>query len=535
MLFDKIKLNYPNIWIKDVDYSRMVDIITSTIDREYFTIDFNSGFSQLVDGNWKSVLVKNYMQEMTGGPDYITTNDPQIALIWLAENASKISKNITYFINVIGDPNNLIIPFSGHLANFKHQYRSAFWQDDLSLMPIQFVFISSQECPKEYIHYFNVIEDIYPTAEEIATIINHINSAAHDSLADQEDVKDLVSASFGLTESQIIDLCLSSVVNTKKLNAKYIYDSKMSSIKRDGILEIIKPQISFDNIGGLDNIKDIIRRTAALRANQQQAASFGVTPIRRLLMVGIPGTGKSAICQATAKELNLDLARTGISQVMNSFIGQSEANMRAVFKQIRAMSPLCVWIDEFGRDLSGGSSSSHVDGGTTDRVHGEFLTGLQELPEETFLMCAANQLDALRPEMLRADRFDKIFFVGLPSFAERRSIFEINLGKIKTDHQYNYDELADASVYMTGAEIVSLIKEVKFYVVSGELRPINTKDILKHIPTVKNTIWIKHQDMVKSMYEYALAQWDWASSDQMNDASVILGRTKPKNRQVVWQ
>ena len=131
--------------------------------------------------------------------------------------------------------------------------------------------------------------------------------------------------------------------------------------------------------------------------------------------MGIPGTGKSAICEATANALGLDLARTGVSQVMNSFVGQSEANMRAVFNQIKVMAPLCVWIDEFGRDMSGGQSSSHVDGGTTDRVHGEFLTGLQELPENVFLICAANQIENLKPEMLRAERFDKIIFVGLPS------------------------------------------------------------------------------------------------------------------------
>ena len=282
--------------------------------------------------------------------------------------------------------------------------------------------------------------------------------------------------------------------------------------------------MSFADIGGLDNIKDIIRRTAVLWNDPERAKSFGITPIRRMLMVGIPGTGKSAICQATANELGLDLARTGISQVMNSFIGQSEANMRAVFKQIKLMSPLCVWIDEFGRDLSGGSSSSHVDGGTTDRVHGEFLTGLQELPEETFLLCAANQLEALRPEMLRADRFDKIMFVGLPSFEERKHIFHIHLSKIDTNHDYNYDELADASVYMTGAEIVSLIRETKFYVTSESFRPIETKDVLHFIPRTKNTIWLKHNDMVMSMYQYALEQWDWASTSQMEDARMILGK-----------
>lgn len=534
-MFSKIKLNYPSIWIKDPDYDRMIEMITSTIDRNYYKVDFINGFSNLVDDEWKPVLVRNPAFEMTGGPEYVTTHDLQIVLDYLNNNYLASPKPVTFFLNIVTDPAMLLAGIAGIISHYKSIYRKAFWSDDLSLMPLQFVVVSPHDCPEEYVHLFNVLQEIYPSAQEIATIVNHINSAAHDRLIEDHNIKDVVNAGLGLAESEFIDLCLESISKTSKLDAKFIYDVKMSSIKRNGILEIIKPTMSFDNIGGLDNIKDIIRRTATLRANSQQAQAFGITPIRRLLMVGIPGTGKSAICQATAHELNLDLARTGISQVMNSFIGQSEANMRAVFKQIKAMSPLCVWIDEFGRDLSGGSSSSHVDGGTTDRVHGEFLTGLQELPEETFLMCAANQLEALRPEMLRADRFDKIFFVGLPAYEERKTIFHIHLSKIETDHAYDYDALAEGSMFMTGAEIVSLIKEVKFYVVSESFRPINTTDILHHIPKIKNTIWIKHQDMVKSMYEYALAQWDWASSDQMEDANIILGRVsyKPKSK-VLW-
>lgn len=536
ILFDKIKLNYPNIWIKDNDFSRTLEIITSTVERTFYTIDFIKGYSTLVDNEWKSILVKNPAAEMTGGAPYITTHDLGLAIHDMMEQHKANPTPTTFFINVVGDPNQVLNMLAAHASYFKGSYRKAFWADDINQMPIQFIFVSSQECPKEYIHLFSIVEDIYPSAEEIASIVNHINTASHDRLIADHDLKDVVNAGLGLTESEFIDLCLTSIVNTQKIDAKFIYETKMASIKRNGILEIIKPTMSFENIGGLDNIKDIIRRTAALRNDHQKAKSFGITPIRRLLMVGIPGTGKSAICQATAHELGLDLARTGISQVMNSFIGQSEANMRAVFKQIKAMNPLCVWIDEFGRDLSGGSSSSHVDGGTTDRVHGEFLTGLQELPEETFLMCAANQLEALRPEMLRADRFDKIFFVGLPAFDERKTIFRIHLSKIDTDHQYDYDALAEASIYMTGAEIVSLIKEVKFYVVSDDFRPINTQDILTHIPKIKNTIWIKHQSMVVSMYEYALAQWDWASSAQMEDANIILGKTSTKkSTKVVWQ
>lgn len=535
MLLDKIKLGYPNIWIKTSDPLRTQDIVLSTSNRDFYTIDFSLGFSKYVNNTWKSVLVENPAFEVTGGDKYITTFDNQVALNYLLTQTTSPS---TYIFNIIGKPDAVIPNFAGFLAHFKHSYRTAFWQDDLSQMPLQFIFLSTQDCPEDYLSYFNIIEDSIPTREELYTIVSHINTSAHDTLVHQEEIKDVVNAGLGLTESQFIDLCLTSVLSTSSINAKYIYDQKMSSIKKNGILEIIKPKITFDDIGGLDNVKDIIRRTAVLWSNRDKANAYGITPIRRLLMVGIPGTGKSAICQATANELGLDLARTGISQVMNSFIGQSEANMRAVFAQIKAMSPLCVWIDEFGRDLSGGGSSSHVDGGTTDRVHGEFLTGLQELPDETFLMCAANQLDALRPEMLRADRFDKIVFVGLPSHEERKHIFNIHLSQIDTDHIYDLDALADASKYFTGAEIVAAIRETKFYVTTETFRPITTRDLLSYIPKNKNIIWLKHNQMVMDMYSYAYEQWDWASTDQYEDAKILLGKssnTVKPSANIAWK
>jgi SpoVK/Ycf46/Vps4 family AAA+-type ATPase len=219
---------------------------------------------------------------------------------------------------------------------------------------------------------------------------------------------------------------------------------------------------------------------------------------------------------------------------MNSYIGQSEQNMRLVFKQIHAMSPLCVWIDEFGRDLSGGTSSSHVDGGTTDRVHGEFLTGLQELPDNVFLMCAANQLEHLKPEMMRADRFDKIMFVGLPSFNERKDIVSIYLSDIQTDHKYDLNLISNATQYFTGAEIKSLIKEVKFYISSSELRPITTSDIVAYAPNMKNILWNKSRQMIQDLYKTALEQWDWASTEQLEDAKMVINpmrsvaKTSPK-------
>ncbi len=526
-MFDKIKLGYPNLWIQSSDPSRVTDIITSTISRNFYSIDFVNGFSKFVDGQWKPVLVPNPAFPDMSTESHTTTFDPQVALHYLMTDKS-ITRS-TYIVNIPSSPAEAISPYSSVLSHFKSLYRTAFWSDDIAAMPLQFIFVSALECPEDFAHLFTILEDSYPTPQELSTIVTHINEAAHDRLLPDTSIKDVVNAGIGLSESQFIDLCLMSVVNHSKIDPKYIYDVKMANIKKNGILEIVKPAISFADIGGLDNIKDIIRRTSVLRKDQQRTASFGVTPIRRLLMVGVPGTGKSAICQATAKELDLDLARTGISQVMNSFIGQSEANMRSVFKQIKAMSPLCVWIDEFGRDLSGGTSSSHVDGGTTDRVHGEFLTGLQELPDNVFLMCAANQLEHLKPEMLRADRFDKIMFVGLPGFNERRDILSIYLSDIETDHVFNLDAISNATQYFTGAEIKSLIKEVKFYVSSSELRAINTSDILSYAPKMRNILWNKSRQMIQDLYKNALDQWDWASSEQLQDAKLVLNPSRSTN------
>ena len=404
------------------------------------------------------------------------------------ENKNEVVLNLMF--DVFSNPDGFVEMYAGLFNNANVIYREAFWSNDLASMPIQYIIVSHFSAPENFAHLFNSIETEYPSIEDFVTVLAHINSSSNNQLV-TSDYKAIASSALGLSETEFINLALTSVLETGEVSADYIYEQKMSSVKKNGILEIIKPQITFDNIGGLDFIKDLIARNANLWHNPEQAKQFGISPIRRMLMVGIPGTGKSAICEATANALGLDLARTGISQVMNSYIGQSEANMRAVFKQINAMAPLCVWIDEFGRDLSGGQSSSQVDGGTTDRVHGEFLTGLQELPENVFLMCAANQLEHLKPEMLRADRFDKILFVGLPSLEERQSIFSIYLSGIDTPHVYNTEALANATQYFTGAEIKSLISEVKFFVSSSELRAINTQDILSHVSKMRNILWNK--------------------------------------------
>jgi AAA+ superfamily predicted ATPase len=515
MLYQQMQLGVPALWIQTKDFIRVSELVLKFKSRNYYTIT-NGAFSLYADGKWKPILVK-LTDPSTSDTIETTTDNIAVAIDYVENQPNKSSS--TFIINSLEDPKKTASEISGLINHLSSIYRSSFMSDDISAMPYQVIILSPHVCPEEYSFLFVSIEDTYPSFEDLVEIVTHMHSSTNGEIVDITKAKEIAKAGLGLNEFSFINYCLLSVLNTGKVNPEYVYKSKMANVKKNGILEIIKPKITFDSIGGLDNIKQVIERNVFFWQNPQEAERYGITPIRRILTVGVPGTGKSAICEATANALNLDLARTGVSQVMNSFVGQSEANMRAVFQQIKVMAPLCVWIDEFGRDLSGGASSSHVDGGTTDRVHGEFLTGLQELPDNVFLMCAANQLDNLRPEMLRAERFDKIFFVGLPAFEERISIIKIYL----PEGDFNYEIIARATKYFTGAEIKSLIKHVKFDVVSTFRRPVTTEDIVSRVPTMRNILWNKDKEMIKNLYRLAYDQWDWASTLQLNDIDDILG------------
>jgi SpoVK/Ycf46/Vps4 family AAA+-type ATPase len=114
-------------------------------------------------------------------------------------------------------------------------------------------------------------------------------------------------------------------------------------------------------------------------------------------------------------------------------------------------------------------------------------------------------------------------FVGLPSFSERMSILNIYLKGIKTDHIFDLEAIAHATQYFTGAEMKSLIKEVKFNISSAELRPIDTRDIVAYAPKQRNILWNKNRQMIQDLYSTAIEQWDWASTEQFEDAKMVIG------------
>jgi SpoVK/Ycf46/Vps4 family AAA+-type ATPase len=232
-------------------------------------------------------------------------------------------------------------------------------------------------------------------------------------------------------------------------------------VKKNGILELVETQESLDSIGGLDVLKDwLIKRKNAF---SQRAIEYGLPSPKGLLIIGIPGTGKSLTAKATAKVFGVPLLKLDAGKIFAGLVGQSESNLRSVIQTAEAIAPCCLWIDEIEKGFSGTKSSNSTDGGTSSRVFGSFISWMQEKKSPVFVVATANDVSQLPPEMLRKGRFDELMFVDLPNQIEREAIWEIQIAKYRRDpKQFDTVQLARATDGLTGSEIENVFIDAMF-------------------------------------------------------------------------
>ena len=216
----------------------------------------------------------------------------------------------------------------------------------------------------------------------------------------------------GLTTTEAENVFALSVVEAKAIDPAIIAREKASALKRNGLVEIVQSTTRLEDVGGLENLKEWLKRRAG--AFGQSAKTYGLPAPKGLLIVGIPGTGKSLTAKATASAFGLPLLRLDMGRVFGGIVGQSEANLRAVIQTAEAIAPCVLWIDEIEKGFSGSKSSGSSDGGTSSRVFGSFLSWMQEKEKPVFVVATANDVSQLPPEFLRKGRFDEMFFVDLP-------------------------------------------------------------------------------------------------------------------------
>src|SRR3954468_18345328 len=285
--------------------------------------------------------------------------------------------------------------------------------------------------PPELERDFIVVDFTLPGAEALGEVLNGILESTGKKRPSPESTAALIDAARGLTTTEAEDAFALSVVETGELNPAVIAREKAQAVKKNGLLELIETRESLDSIGGLDVLKDwLLKRREAFTP---RAKEYGLPMPKGVLMLGIPGCGKSLTAKATASVFGVPLLRLDAGRIFAGLIGQSESNLRSVIQTAEAIAPCVLWIDELEKGFAGSKRSGATDGGTSARVFGSFINWMQEKTSPVFVVATANDVSQLPPEMLRKGRWDELFFVDLPNQAEREVIWEIQISKYGRD------------------------------------------------------------------------------------------------------
>ena len=284
--------------------------------------------------------------------------------------------------------------------------------------------------PKELEKYITIVEIDYMGETDIKNLIQEFINANELEQISEELLEELTIAFKGLTEYEIVNilsLAYSKEGSLQRRDLDLIYDQKYQMVQKSGILEMIQLNESFKEIGGLDNLKSWVSNKAKVFKNMNKALEFGVDIPKGVLVVGMPGCGKSLNAKATAHLFGIPFLRLDMGRLLGKYVGESEANMRKAIRLAEAISPCVLWIDEIEKAFAGIGDGGSAEVAT--RLFGNFLTWMQEKKSATFVVATANDVSKLPPELMRKGRFDEIFYVDLPTLEERKKIFEIHITK----------------------------------------------------------------------------------------------------------
>ncbi len=350
-----------------------------------------------------------------------------------------------------------------------------------------------------------VIDLELPTEEELFNIIVENIRPYQNQIQigwDVNDVKEAANILLGISKIEVKNVISSliakgSLLKEDLIDLKFAKDSLFSNI--NGLEKInVEDGIAF---GGLEGLKKWLDEKEKLLnpEKREEMKKRGIRPPRGILLMGVPGCGKSLSAKAIADRWQRPLYRLDFATIQGRYVGQSEQQLKEAFETAEHVSPCILWIDEIEKGLSGVSDSS----GVTTRLIGQFLFWLQECTKDVFIVATANNVKELPAELLRKGRFDEIFFIDLPSDEERREILSLYLEKylgIKSDHNY-LEKLVKLTTNYSGSDIESIIRDIAYQNIAGvsELSPETIENAFKHSVSMYQT----NKEKIESIRSWA--------------------------------
>lgn len=368
---------------------------------------------------------------------------------------------------------------------------------------------SKLKIPKELENLITVIDIPLPDSNDIKEQIREFSKSCYIDVS-EEVVEELEVSLKGLNEFQINQVLNLSYLNggcLEKGDQKFILQQKGQLIKKSGLLEAIPAKESVENIGGLEYLVEWLEKKADVFKKIDKAIKYRVDIPKGVMIVGMPGCGKSLTAKVAANIFNTQLVRLDVGRLLGKYVGESEENMRLALKLAEAISPCVLWIDEIEKAFSGVGGTG---GGSevTTRLFGQFLTWMQEKENTVFIVATANDISNIPPEFLRKGRFDEVFFVDLPNKKEREEIIEIQLRKRgKKIISEELVKLANATEKYCGADLEAIVKaavEKCFIQEKNTITLADLEEAKKSIKPISDILKDKIEIIEKSKEKYAL-------------------------------
>lgn len=456
---------HPIIYINHFDYHVIKQDIEH-IDPSAFCIEFNPA--------------QGCVDFKTGSPEKKCSLTEFLELVYaegFAHTTFLILKNVHSQLN---DPQ--VISWLINIAE-KTLYNQEYNTTVFILSPVVVI-------PPELENYITIFDQPLPELPEIHGMIESFIAQQQIQVKD-EVVNELALSLKGLNEFQIQQILNLAYQDGGCINAsdkQLVLREKQQLIKKSGMLELINVSGSVADIGGLNSLKNWLNIKAEIFKDLDRALRFGVDVPKGVLIIGMPGCGKSLTAKATASLFELPLIRLDVGRLLGKYVGESEHNMRKALSLAEAISPCVLWVDEIEKAFSGvgggGNNGAHE---VTTRLFGHFLTWMQEKDSTVFVVATANDISYLPPEFLRKGRFDELFFVDLPEASERQQILEIHLKRRNHWHRdLDMIQLLPESIGYNGADLEAVVKNAIEKAFVEKRDKLTTQDLLNSLKEVKS-------------------------------------------------
>ena len=399
------------------------------------------------------------------------------------------------------------------------------------------VISEAETVPKELEKFTSILDIPNMSKDEIEKYILKF-SKDNNIKVDEKDIGEVAISLKGLTKLEIdhvLNMIIESKNNISISGRDIIIKEKGQIIKKSSILEIIDFKEKIEDIGGLEGLKEWLKSKAQVFRRLDEAKKFGVDTPKGVLLVGMPGCGKSLAAKASARLFNVPLLRLDIGRLLGKYVGESEHNMRVALKTAESISPCILWIDEIEKAFAGINQDSGASD-ITKRLFGQFLTWLQEKENTVFVVATANDITAFPPEFLRKGRFDEVFFIDFPNEEERERIFEIHLEKRgKLTDNIDINKLAKKTEGYCGADIEEVVKNAveNIFILETENekeKEIITQDLLDSIKNIDSLTNIL-ADKIKVLKD----GYDKFKIKSASEKTILTERIKKNKKPVIFK